>query len=208
MRLTRSFIRWQSTISKHQITQEKFKESMGKIANQAMILSSASKSTVPHSRFRGLTLSSVTSLSLKPQPLIQFNLQLPSFTSEALHETNCFAIHLLIPNQKSIGLVKTFSKGAIKNEIDSTFSPTKPFETLIEHEHYDTYKLSGSDLVIPILKNSEIVLLCEKKDVFRVGDHEIWVGKVEDIIVNEKEITGGLLYCNRHFHTLGDKIRK
>lgn len=179
---------------------------MGKIASQAMILSSASKNTVPHSQLRGLTVSSVTSLSLKPQPLIQFNLQLPSFTSEALHETNCFAIHLLIPNKVSIELAKNFSKGAIKNEADSTFSPTKPFENLVEHVHYDTYRIAGSDLVIPILKNSERVLLCEKKEVFRVGDHEIWVGKVEDILVNEEKTTGGLLYCNRNFHLLGNKI--
>lgn len=204
--MSRNFVRLQSTISKHLITQEKFKECMGKIANQAMILSSASKNSVPHELFRGLTLSSVTSLSLKPQPLIQFNLQLPSFTSEALHETQCFAVHLLKPNAMSIQLARNFSKGAIKNEIDSTFSPTKPFQDLVPHEHYDTYQLEGTDLVIPILKNSERVLICQKKDVFRVGDHEIWVGQIEDIIVNENNITGGLLYCNRNFHILGNKI--
>lgn len=201
-----AFFRFQSTISKHLITQEKFKLCMGKIANQAMILSAASKHSVPHKDFRGLTLSSVTSLSLKPQPLIQFNLQLPSFTSEALHETKFFAVHLLMPNAASIKLARTFSKGAIKNEKDSTFSPTRPFEHLVEKVHYDTYKIKETDLVIPLLKNSERVLICEKRDVFQVGDHEIWVGQVEDIIANQESSTGGLLYCNRSFHLLGDKI--
>lgn len=200
------FVRFKSTINKHLITQEKFKECMGKIANQAMILSAASKNTVPHNLFRGLTLSSVTSLSLKPQPLIQFNLQLPSFTSEALHETGCFAVHLLKPNATSIQLARIFSKGAVKNEGELTFSATRPFQDLVENVHYDTYSLQGTDLVVPILKNSERVLICEKKDVFKVGDHEIWVGKIEDIIANEQNTTGGLLYCNRHFHILGDKI--
>lgn len=200
------FVRYQSTISKHIITQEKFKQCMGKIANQAMILSAASSKEVPHSQFRGLTLSSVTSLSLKPQPLIQFNLQLPSFTSEALHETEFFAVHLLKPNGTSIKLARNFSKGAIRNEKDSTFSPTRPFEDLVEKVHYDTYKIQGTDLVIPLLKNSERVLICEKSDIFQVGDHEIWVGRVEDIVANEENTTGGLLYCNRNFHLLGDKI--
>lgn len=199
-------VRYQSTISKHLITQEKFKQCMGKIANQAMILSAASEKTIPHKDFRGLTLSSVTSLSLKPQPMIQFNLQLPSFTSEALHETRFFAVHLLKPNLTSIKLAMNFSKGAIRNEKDATFSPTRPFEDLIEKVHYDTYKIQGTDLIIPLLKNSERVLICEKKNVFQVGDHEIWVGQVEDIVANEENTTGGLLYCNRNFHLLGNKI--
>lgn len=179
---------------------------MGRIANQAMILSSASKKDVSHKSFRGLTLSSVTSLALKPFPMIQFNLQLPSFTSESLHDNQYFAVHLLKPNSKSIELAKIFSKGAIKNEDDSTFSPTRPFEDLVEHEHYETYKLEGTNLVIPILQNSERVLICQKKDSFRVGDHEIWVGQVDDILVKNSQVTGGLLYCSRNFHILGDKI--
>ncbi|QLL34297.1 hypothetical protein HG536_0G01560 [Torulaspora globosa] len=200
------FFRCQSTLVRQNITREKFRECMSKIANQAMVLSAASKSVVPHKSFRGLTISSLTSLSLKPQPLIQFNLQLPSFTSEALHETGFFAVHLLKPNTTSIKLAREFSKGAIINEKDRTYSPTRPFENLVENEHYVTYKIEGTDLVLPLLKNSERVLICQKKDVFQIGDHEIWVGQIEDIIVNEAQPTGGLLYCNRKYHSLGEKI--
>lgn len=204
--MRQGFYRFQSTLSKHIVTRERFKECMGKVANQAMVLSAASKDVVPHNLFRGLTLSSVTSLSLKPHPLIQFNLQLPSFTSDALHETGYFAVHLLKPNSASIKLAREFSKGAIINEKDSTYSPTRPFEDLVENVHYNTYKIEGTDLVIPLLKNSERVLICQKRDVFQVGDHEIWVGQIEDIKVNDTKSTGGLLYCNRNFHTLGEKI--
>ncbi|QLQ80216.1 hypothetical protein HG537_0D02170 [Torulaspora globosa] len=198
--------RWQSTVVRQRITRDKFRECMSKIANQAMVLSAASKNVVPHKLFRGLTISSLTSLSLKPEPLIQFNLQLPSFTSEALHQTGFFAVHLLKPNSTSIKLAREFSKGAIINEKDQTYSPTRPFENLVENEHYVTYKIEGTDLVVPLLKNSERVLICQKKDVFQIGDHEIWVGQIEDIIVNEAQPTGGLLYCNRKYHSLGEKI--
>lgn len=179
---------------------------MGRIANQVMILSSASSNRLPHESFRGLTLSSVTSLALKPFPMVQFNLQLPSFTSESLHENQFFAVHLLRPNSTSIELARTFSKGAVRNASDTGFTPTKPFRDLIENNHYATYTIKGTELVIPILQNSERVLICQKKDVFRVGDHEIWVGQVDDILVSETKATGGLLYCNRNFHILGNKI--
>lgn len=204
--MIREFTRFQSTISKHIITQGKFKECMGKVANQAMILSSASSNRLPHGSFRGLTLSSVTSLALKPFPMIQFNLQLPSFTSESLHENQFFAVHLLRPNPTSIELARNFSKGAVRNVTNTGFTPTKPFQDLNENEHYATYTIEGTELVIPILQNSDRVLICQKKDVFRVGDHEIWVGQVDDILVNDDKATGGLLYCNRNFHILGDKI--
>ena len=204
--MIREFTRFQSTISKHIITQGKYKECMGRIANQAMILSSASSNRLPHELFRGLTLSSVTSLALKPFPMIQFNLQLPSFTSESLHENQFFAVHLLRPNPDSIELARNFSKGAVRNVTNTGFTPTKPFQDLIENEHYATYTIEGTELVIPILQNSERVLICQKKNVFRVGDHEIWVGQVDDILVNDDKATGGLLYCNRNFHILGDKI--
>ncbi|SCW01121.1 LAFE_0D05534g1_1 [Lachancea fermentati] len=202
------FVRFSSTLSKELITQQMFKESMARMGNQAMILTSASKNLLPHSLFRGLTLSSVSSLSLKPKPLLQFNLQLPSFTSESLHQHQHFALHLLKPNAESITLARTFSRGAMKHQQSGRVIPTQPFKDLTEDEHYHTYTLAGIDLVIPILTNTERVFICQKKEVFRVGDHEIWVGQVDDIITNDTDgtVSGGILYCNRRFHKLGKQI--
>lgn len=60
---------------------------------------------------RGLTLSSITSLSLKPTPLVSFNVQLPSRTSEVLHSRNLFAINVLPAAPESVDLAKAFSGG-------------------------------------------------------------------------------------------------
>lgn len=206
--MKRQFFRFQSTVAKHAITQQKFRESMGCIGNQAMILTSACDKSLPHDLFRGVTLSSVTSLSLKPYPLLQFNLQLPSFTSESLHANQHFAIHLLKPDAQSVKLARIFSKGAMKHHQSGKIVPTQPFKGLAESKQYETYQLGNSDLVIPLLKNTERIFVCKKKNVFKVGDHEIWVGQVEDIVVNEQNgtVTGGVLYCNRGFHVLGGKI--
>ncbi|EDO14850.1 hypothetical protein Kpol_359p11 [Vanderwaltozyma polyspora DSM 70294] len=200
--------RWSSSThsGKHLVKQQLFKDAMGKMASQAMIISSACNDNLPHSSFRGLTASSVSSLALKPSPMIQFNIQLPSFTSDFLHKYSMFAVHLLKPNPVSIELAKTFSQGATTLKHSNVVVPTKPFATLKEDIDYETLSIRGTDLVIPILKNSEYVLLCKKKDVFRVGDHEIWVGNVEDILVNDQDSTGGVLYYNRNFHKLGGVI--
>ncbi|SCV00995.1 LANO_0F09626g1_1 [Lachancea nothofagi CBS 11611] len=201
--------RFQSTIERSAVIQQKFKDSMARMGSQATILTSAGKKSLPHTLFRGVTLSSVSSLSLKPMPLLQFNLQLPSFTSESLHLHEYFAIHLLKPDAESMALARTFSKGAMKHHVSGEVVPTQPFRDLTDEVHYDTYPLKHSGLVVPVLTNSERVFVCQKKDVFRVGDHEIWVGKVEDIIENSAlgaTVSGGLLYCNRRFHKLGGHI--
>lgn len=51
---------------------------------------------------RGLTLSSVTSLSLKPEPLLCFNLQVPSRTSQVLHDREVFALNMLPGTKDSV----------------------------------------------------------------------------------------------------------
>ncbi|SCU84931.1 LAFA_0D12882g1_1 [Lachancea sp. 'fantastica'] len=192
------------------VIQQKFRDSMATMGSQAMILTSAGPTSMPHSSFRGVTLSSVSSLSLKPQPMLQFNLQLPSFTSEALHAHNYFAIHLLKPDSRSKALARTFSKGAMTHQDSGKVMPTQPFKDLTESVHYNTYSLKENDLVIPMLANAERVFVCQKKDVFKVGDHEVWIGNVEDIIENNTlgtgKISGGLIYCNRKFHKLGGHI--
>lgn len=198
-------------ISKHEVTQNKFRETMSRVSSQAMILTTAIPIHYNHEKFRGVTLSSVTSLALKPMPLIQFNLQLPSFTSDYLHDYNHFALHLMKPNAESIRLARNFSKGAIKHVENGSIMPTQPFVDLTEGVQYETYDIEGTNLCIPLLKNSERVIVCQGYRNFRVGDHEIWVGSVQDIVnhgtKSDGQITGGLLYCNRNFHKLGQSLK-
>lgn len=106
-------------------------------------------------------------------------------------------------------LARIFSKGAMKHKESGEIIPTEPFKDLTESVHYELYALNNCDLSVPVLKNSERVFVCRKKDVFRVGDHEIWVGLVDDIIENTTDsasVSGGLLYCDRRFHKLGKGI--
>lgn len=194
--------RYLSYGGKHVVTQQKFKESMAKVANQAMVLTAASPVGTSHELFHGLTISSMTSLALKPHPMIQFNLQLPSATSDTLHQNRYFAIHLLNPTNESIDIIRNFSKGALQG-----INRTMPFKDLEMNKHYMIHKIGNkTNYDLPILKEAQLAIICKKKNVFRVGDHEIWVGVVEDTIVMNDDTNGGVLYCNRNFHKLGSHI--
>ncbi|KAL6944858.1 hypothetical protein ACO0RG_001613 [Hanseniaspora osmophila] len=263
------------------VTKTKFRHAMQRVANQAMILTTcATTSPITEGDFRGVTLSSVTSLALHPSPMMQFNLQVPSFTSEALHRSSYFAIHLMRPDSASVELAKLFSKGCVvqsyieshlnmirkdikesgglkkffskieqRNDIIGTlnkksaqeisqnsdqptdvstpvvkkrFLPFKPF-TILKPTDYTVYPISVTKL--PLLNNCDRVFICKAAQNFRVGDHEIWVAEVQDILSGEElrkehvniientetedevlKNIGGLVYCNKEFKTVGTII--
>ena len=194
----------------------KFKTIMSRISTQAMILTSASTLTGSID-MHGMTLSSVCSLSVFPTPLLQFNLHLPSFTSQALHENKYLAIHLLPPTHKSVHLSRIFASGIKKNKRLDT-SPqelkdgevfhemTTPFSTLDKNTDWKLHSVS-KDVNVPILCDSERILICETFKHMAVDDHEIWAVKVLEVLENPKygdeTLTGGLIYFNRGFHKIG-----
>lgn len=162
-----------------------FKESMASIGNQTIIL------TTSHQR--GITLSSFTSLSVNPSPLIQFNVQIPSRTSHLLNYYNHFAIHFLKPNEESVRLIKNFSSA-------------KQFDDLQPQKDFTNFDINHETL--PILSNVDKVLICKKYSNFIVQDHEIWIGEVLEILNNNKDNvkTGGLFNFNRKFYKIGDEL--
>ncbi|ODQ81330.1 hypothetical protein BABINDRAFT_160689 [Babjeviella inositovora NRRL Y-12698] len=174
----------------------------------AMILTAPFAGRADPNTFHGMTISSVCSLSADP-PLIQFNLHLPSFTSHQLHSHETFAIHLLPPTQKSVELARLFSNGVKRNKVTHQFEKTAPFKHLVEGKDWElAFELGPEN--IPVLSHSERIFICRKKEVFTVGDHEIWVGEVQDIKCHEafhdKNKTGGLLFFNRGFHIIGERL--
>jgi len=179
-----------------------FKQSMQRLCFPTTIITTSSYADMIPKDFHGLTVSSMTSLSVNPSPLLQFNVQIPSLSSKNLHLHDIFAVHQLKPEFSSVELVRRFSKG-IKH------GGTEPFVELKETIDFSIYRnaIYDSDKsVLPILKNVERVLICKKKESFPVADHEVWVGEVIDCIVNDNTITGGLLHSNGEFYMMGEKI--
>ncbi|CUM56675.1 unnamed protein product [Debaryomyces fabryi] len=212
---------------------ELFKSSMSRISSQAMILTAGFDATTRNkTSLHGMTLSSVCSLSTSPIPLLQFNLHLPSYTSQSLHENNgILAIHLLPPTPKAVRLGRIFASG-VKRETkklnytyldtseqeledgDVFHEMTTPFNN-ISNDDWKEYKFTDK-LSIPIIKEAERVFICKKRQVFEVDSHEIWAVEVLEItspnnnynIAHNEDKTGGLLYYDRSFHKIGDALRE
>ncbi|GME93867.1 unnamed protein product [Ambrosiozyma monospora] len=177
-----------------------------------------------------MTLSSVTSLTINPEPILQFNLQVPSTTSTSLHKHKYFALHIMKPSPDSVQLARNFSRGikVTKDPVTGKVKTTRPFEGLdlseydlylngeplplsLDADHKNDVMADDISLNLPILcKNAERIMICEKYKVFRVYNHEIWTAKVKDILVNVEpgDKTGGLLYFNRQFHSVGLPLKK
>lgn len=194
-----------------------------------MILTASFSGKPEIGRMHGTTLSSVSSLTVNPEPIVQFNIQVPSATSKSIHDNKYLALHILKPSQESVKLARNFSLGSryingIQQEqlnlgVTSTSLHTTPFERINKNQ-WDLFenvmhsKRPGSvhldsDLHLPILtKDSERILICQKYKVFKVYNHEIWTCKVKEILVNidEDVKTGGLLYFDRKFHHVGDAL--
>ncbi|CDK28568.1 unnamed protein product [Kuraishia capsulata CBS 1993] len=188
---------------------ELFKEAMSSMGSQAMILTAPFRGETVVSQLHGMTISSVSSLCVLPDPLVQFNLQIPSITSATLHDIPHFAIHIMPPTQKSVEIARSFSKGTQTTKDDhGNVIHTRPFSLIPEHE-WTSHRVDD-ECSIPILRSAERVLICSKCNVFEVLNHEIWVARVQEIIVHEEfpVKTGGLIYFNRRFHGVGGQLKE
>lgn len=177
----------------------------------------------------GTTLSSVSSLTVNPEPIVQFNIQVPSATSKSIHDNKYLALHILKPSNDSVRLARNFSQGSryingsqpLLGNANSTSTEisTTPFERIskdqwslfedVMHNKRPGSVRLDSDLHLPILtKDSERILICQKYKVFKVFNHEIWTCKVREILVNidDDVKTGGLLYFDRKFHHVGEAL--
>jgi flavin reductase (DIM6/NTAB) family NADH-FMN oxidoreductase RutF len=171
-----------------------------------MILTAATSQT-PKPFYKGLTLSSVTSLSIDPDPLVQFNLMKPSLTATYLHAYEKFALHILSPSEYSCDLARLFARNRHYDESLKDYVPFEPFKHLQEHEYEFYDNVHGCSL--PILTKVEKVMICSKVQTLSVQDHEVWVAKVDEVIDKNNGVkTGGLLNFNRKFHIVGEDLHK
>ncbi|KAI1171261.1 hypothetical protein F4777DRAFT_566069 [Nemania sp. FL0916] len=68
-------------------------------------------SEMRHPIARAVTVSSLTSLSVRPRPHIMFNMTLPSTMYKALSETMDFNVHILTPNEAGARIANLFTRG-------------------------------------------------------------------------------------------------
>ncbi|KAK9380767.1 flavin reductase like domain-containing protein [Kockiozyma suomiensis] len=165
---------------------------------------------------RAATVSSVTSLSVSPEgaPLITFNLKLPSKTSQLIHDSGRFSVNFLSGAHAAEHVARGFA-GSIQSTKAIDF-----VEDDVEIIGVDWFPLSDAPYDTPILNRtrikSEEVLAsdgieaavafarvdCITKHCFTVSDHEIWVGEVERLEIEDERSASSstaLVYFNRQF---------
>lgn len=171
---------------------EEYRNAMKGIASSANIITTNHNLDSSTYEPRGLTVSSLTSLSISPDPLISFNLQLPSRTSEVLKDSGIFAINVLPALKESVDLCRAFA-GALGPNVN-------PFEKFSHHFDY-----CEDEIIIPSVKFANSIIYCKPIDLLKVQDHEIWVAKVYKVD-HRSDKESSVLYQNRAFHFLGNEI--
>ncbi|KAK9475501.1 flavin reductase like domain-containing protein [Dipodascopsis tothii] len=199
-----------------------YKEIMSKHSSPVVILTASYVDENLTRIYRAVTLSSLTSLSIDPEPLLTFNLRLPSSTSKALHSSGRFSINFLSSNPLAASLAECFSFGTYVPVDRQASTPTKSSENLsrhqVDHEMIlRSFPLSDEPFKTSILNNSVTKydstriayarMDCVAKSVFAVEDNEIWVGKVERTFHSDPD-SDAIIYSGRKFRSLGQQIER
>lgn len=145
---------------------------------------------------RAMTMSSFTSLTLSPTPLISFNVATPSRTLDAIIASRHFNIHVMSGDELGVEVADRFTKG----NTDDVFNGIE----------YDTNKTDGA----PLLKAEGVMyaLRCRllpdepTRGLMRVRDHVIVVGEVVELISGSRAKQFGLSYADRKYRQVGRVI--
>ncbi|KAA8908632.1 flavin reductase like domain-containing protein [Sphaerosporella brunnea] len=178
---------------------EALRKSMRLLPHPVAILTTSSAASTPGV---GITLSTLTCLSLSPDPLVSFNIKLPSSTSAHLHShpSRSFCLHLLSASPHAAFLAESFAQlNARRGE------KVDPWTRL----------LGGVDVweAVPMLGGADGVVVrlrCRGEKVVTVADHEIWVGKVfgvEELVERSwGDARVALGYADQRFRGVGSAI--
>ncbi|KAM0581328.1 hypothetical protein ACHAO2_001425 [Verticillium nonalfalfae] len=154
-----------------------------------------------------MTMSSLTSLTLHPTPLVTFNVATPSRTLTAVKGARRFNIHVLRGGTDGAAVADWFTRGNAEGQ--------HVFSGLGREGPPVTADMRGE---APVLRGEGVlyILRCRVLDdapaqgLVRVRDHVIVVGEVVEIIKGEEdgEDEFGLVYADRRYRCVGDGIVK
>lgn len=162
---------------------------------------------------RGMTMSSFTSLSLRPTPLVTFNIATPSRTLDAVSRSRQFNIHILSGDVAGARVAEWFRKGnaadlgvfeaeKLRGECGCEVVPAEP----------------SADVAAPLLKGPGVLfaLRCSllndepARGLMKVRDHVIVLAEIVDIIEGDGERSEpgpfGLTYADRLYRQLGSTM--
>lgn len=200
------------TVSEQLPLSDRLRKLMRGIPHSVVVVTSTALSSDhrTHPAYKGMTVSSFTTLSMEPSPIITFNIRQPSQTLTAISKSKQFLIHILSATESGARIADAFTKG---NTIGSDLFRNPAFLVL------NTWRKDGTDhsLDPPLLAAQGItkVLKCElleEKGLIEVGDHVLVLGKVLSIIRPPTEHNAymrkplGLCYAHGAYRAAGTVI--
>lgn len=164
--------------------------------------------------FRGMTISSFTTVSLSPSPIVSFNIHAKSSTLAALRESKEFLIHFLADTEAAAALAREFSKGGGGRHWFNTAPPCGPEG----FGAFSTWAKRYGAVVLPRLQEKAVewVLKCKvwsgqdpesifdvpaQQGIVNLGDHCVVFGSVEKVWRKPGTATQGLGYANGEYLT-------
>jgi flavin reductase (DIM6/NTAB) family NADH-FMN oxidoreductase RutF len=161
-----------------------------------------------------MTMSSFTSLSLDPSPIVSLNIASPSRTLDAVSASRHFNVHIMAGDAAGARVADWFTRGNAEG--------IKAFEEDRLWEGCGCSMAASADgTEPPMLMGRGIlyVLRCRLLDepsggLVRVRDHFIVLGEVLDIVegegtsLNNGEERFGLIYADRKYRQLGNTMIK
>lgn len=196
-----------SALEKEPAISTRLRDLMRHMPHSVVVATASTGTDDESSGFRGMTVSSFTTLTLTPIPIVTFNIRKPSQTLDAIKKTRKFLIHVLSATESGARVADVFTKGNGRNVFASPV-----FEVL---------RMRSGDFKSqpPLLSSPGIikVLRCQLREdptngLLEIGDHVLVLGDVVSIIepppsqTGEEGEDGGLCYIDREYRRVGSII--
>jgi flavin reductase (DIM6/NTAB) family NADH-FMN oxidoreductase RutF len=178
------------------------------------------KPTTPDD-YHGMTISSFTTITLTPDPIISFNVKVPSQTLSTLSHTKQFLLHILEANEEGARVADAFTRGSkeARKVLHGGFRGLEIGQVGVKRTEI---KFDAPELVLPLLRGGGVsrVLRCEvlskkegKPGLIRLGDHILVIARVIEVLGREGgeqeeggERRSGLCYADGTYRRVGDII--
>lgn len=147
---------------------------------------------------RAMTMSSFTSLTLSPTPLVTFNILAPSRTLDAIVSSGRFNVHVLAGDPRGVAVASHFTKGNIDGNL---------FDDLNGVVDCDGDGVLRGEGVLFALK-CRVLSDAPEGGLVRVRDHIIVVGEVLEMVPISDREEFGLAYADRRYRQVGEVLEK
>jgi flavin reductase ActVB len=152
-----------------------FRDAMSTLAAPITVITTVDEA----GRRRGLTASSVASVSLEP-PLLVVSVSRTSSCHAALVSAREFVVNVLSTRHRD--LARRFATSGIDRFAGGEFTP-------------------WPDRDLPCLSDADVLIRCATYDVITTGDHDLLIGAVAEVRTTPHPDPAPLVWYQRDFHS-------